>query len=111
MPQGSALAFVTTPAHRIPQIAIRKLFIICLRKFDFEFDKRFIILISIADPNRIQPLPDTVALDREPRSGHKVDSFESYSCPQMVQSDAFDRAAGFHRLQPVAIDLEFVPDV
>ena len=58
--------------------------ITCLH-FDFDFDMPLAILLAVTDPDVLQSLPIISAfLNREPRTGHKVDPFQSQPNPQVI---------------------------
>lgn len=47
-------------------------------QLDFDFHVTFAILLTIADPDVLKPLPVIAAfLNREPRACHKVHAFQS----------------------------------
>ena len=86
--------------------------IFVLHQLKFDFNVPWSVLVSITNPQCSHLLPRGIAPDdREPRSCHKVDPLESQSRPQMIESYAFDRAAGHQRLQPVAFHLKNMPAV
>ena len=64
-------------------------------EFDFKFHAGFRVFFSVADPDGIEQFPVAARLlNREPRSGHKVDTFESQPRPEVMQTDPLDGAAG-----------------
>ena len=70
------------------------------------------ILLAIADPNLFQALPIiTVFLNREPRSRHKVDAFESQADPDVVQPNPFDGSARHQRLKVFRFHFEHMATI
>ncbi len=78
----------------------------------FDLDFALTVVLSVADPDFSQLLPFAVTiLDREPRSRHKVNAFQSQPCPQAIQTDSLDGPAGDEVRQAVGGHVEFVPSV
>jgi len=76
-------------------------------QFNAYLNTALAVLLAVADPNLPQILPVVAAaMDREPRSRHKVDAFQSQSRPKVIQSDAFDRATGYQRLDVMVVHVE-----
>src|SRR5712691_7046176 len=100
MPHGSAsnrLGKPSTPATITP-INQWLVFMLRLLQFDARFDPPPAILLAVTDPDLVQLLPiAAAAMDREPRSGHKVDPFQSQPDPEMIEAHSLHGATGHQR--------------
>ena len=86
-----------------------KCFIVSLLELDEQFDLCPVVVCAVADPNSVEHLPVAAgSLDREPRSCHKVDTFESYPRPQVMETDTFGGPAGDKRRQVTCVHVEHV---
>ena len=81
-------------------------------QFNTDFDLTLAIFVTITDPDLVQFLPVAAALvNREPRSCHKVHTFESQPGPNVVQSDTFNGATGDQRLEGFGFHFKNVSSV
>lgn len=72
-----------------------ELHIVPVLHFDADFDSPATVVLAIADPNCVELLPVRIVFkNREPRSGHVMDSLQSQPRPEPVQANSFDGAAG-----------------
>ena len=70
------------------------------------------IRFAIADPNLFQALPfGTVLMNREPRSSHKVDAFQSQTNPEVIEPDTFDCPTGDQWLEVLFFHVENMSSV
>ena len=117
MPHGSAINCVDKPITPINASAINReladlRILIVPLQFDFDLYKTLAIINAIADPDMFQTLTVILAfLHREPRSGHKVDPFQSQTGPEMVEPNSFDSSAGHERLEIPGFHLKHVPAI
>lgn len=81
-------------------------------QINFNLNVSLTIRFAIANPDVPKFLPVVaVFMDREPRSCHKVHSFESQPRPEVVEPDPFHGPAGDQWLNVVGLHFKHVPPV
>ena len=85
-------------------VNIRSNFIASFLELYLDFDPGANVARAVADPDGVDLVPFSSALlDREPRSGHEVDAFDSEPGPEVFQPDALDGSADLRRLQAAGL--------